>query len=148
MNVCSSTEVGIRHAYAAINQMLRYRWAAAVPRLRGSSNECRARYLLTHCILGLNTLPMSTRFQKGLRCSDAHFLLAGSGMSGLPGAGLTDECSQAFDRAPDRRSHLCLPDVEVPLPLLFGPIPERSGFAFCELAAGSPVDEPWPLGAP
>jgi hypothetical protein len=37
------------------------------------------------------------------------------------------------------------PDVEVPLPLLFGLIPDRSGFAFCELAAGSPVVEP---GAP
>jgi hypothetical protein len=40
------------------------------------------------------------------------------------------------------------PEVEVPLPLLLGLIPDRFGLAFWELAAGSPAVAPWPDALP
>jgi hypothetical protein len=56
-----------------------------------------------------------------------------------PGMILLPSCFEAFCPGPGRQP----PEVEVPpLPLFVGFIPDLSGLAFCELAAGSPVTDP------
>ena len=69
-------------------------------------------------------------------------------MFGLPGDGFTDLSLSGILSLPWSPLSSLPPDVEVPLPLLFGAILVVSGLAFWELAAGSPVAEPWPLGPP
>lgn len=69
-------------------------------------------------------------------------------MSGFPGVDFTAMLLSGILSRPWSPLASLPPDVEVPLPLLLGLIPVVSGFAFCELAAGSPVTAPCPLGFP
>ena len=72
-------------------------------------------------------------------------------MAGLPGAGLTDISLSGILSLPWSLLSARPPEVELPLPL--GPdaapvVPLGAALGFSELAAGSPVVEPRPLGPP
>jgi hypothetical protein len=76
------------------------------------------------------------------------YFVPGFGMSGFPGEGFTFMLLSGILSRPWSPFASLPPDVDVPLPLLLGLIPVVLGFAFCELAAGSPVTAPCPLGFP
>jgi hypothetical protein len=78
----------------------------------------------------------------------AYFLLVGSAISGFPGAGFTAELLPGILSRPWSPLSSLPPEVDVPLPLFVGLMPDLSGLAFCELAAGSPVVAPLPVALP
>ena len=72
-------------------------------------------------------------------------------MAGLPGAGLTDISLSGILSLPWSLLSSRPPEVELPLPLGLDDAPvvlRGSALGFSELAAGSPVVEPRPLGPP
>jgi hypothetical protein len=72
-------------------------------------------------------------------------------MAGLPGAGRTDISLSGILSRPWSLLSSRPPDVELPLPVAFDDEPVvllGAARGFAELAAGSPVVEPRPLGPP
>jgi hypothetical protein len=75
----------------------------------------------------------------------------GGGIDGLPGEGLTEISLSGILSRPWSLLSSRPPDVELPLPLGLDDAPVvvlGAALGFAELAAGSPVVEPRPLGSP